>query len=156
MTAGSTAAPRVVFDTNVVLSALLFRAGRLAPLRLAWQTGRIIPVVCRQTVQEASRVLAYPKFRLTAPEIGVVLAEWLPHAQAHPLPAGANDAQRKGLVCRDPHDQIFLELAFDAHADALVTGDDDLLTLAPAAQAMGCFAILTPAQMIETMPRRSG
>ena len=29
--------PRVVIDTNLVLSALVFAGGRLAPLRLAWQ-----------------------------------------------------------------------------------------------------------------------
>lgn len=33
-------------------------------------------------------------------------------------------------VCRDKHDQIFLELAIAGEADALVTGDEDLLVLA--------------------------
>jgi predicted nucleic acid-binding protein len=30
----------VVIDTNLVLSALVFAGGRLAPLRLAWQGQR--------------------------------------------------------------------------------------------------------------------
>lgn len=33
--------------------------------------------------------------------------------------------------CRDPRDRMFLELAVVGQADALVTGDGDLLTLAP-------------------------
>jgi len=35
-------------------------------------------------------------------------------------------------ACRDPADRPFLELALAARADALITGDDDLLVLAPA------------------------
>ncbi len=33
--------------------------------------------------------------------------------------------------CRDPFDRPFLELALAGRADALITGDDDLLVLAP-------------------------
>jgi len=33
--------PRVVIDTNLVLSALVFAQGRLTPLRQAWQAQRI-------------------------------------------------------------------------------------------------------------------
>ena len=36
---------RVVLDTNILLSALVFQQGRLA-----WQTGQIVPIVCRETV----------------------------------------------------------------------------------------------------------
>lgn len=32
-------------------------------------------------------------------------------------------------ICRDPHDNMFLDVAHDAHTDYLITGDDDLLTL---------------------------
>lgn len=34
-------------------------------------------------------------------------------------------------VCRDPDDDKFLELAVDGNAQAIVTGDVDLLTLNP-------------------------
>ncbi|WP_199302092.1 putative toxin-antitoxin system toxin component, PIN family [Pseudanabaena cinerea] len=33
--------------------------------------------------------------------------------------------------CRDPKDQMFLELAIAGNADYLITGDQDLLCLAP-------------------------
>jgi predicted nucleic acid-binding protein len=55
-------ARRVVLDTNTVLSALLFVNGRLVPLRAAWQSGELTPLLCAQTVEELLRVLAYPKF----------------------------------------------------------------------------------------------
>ncbi|MEO6623401.1 MAG: PIN domain-containing protein, partial [Nitrospirales bacterium] len=57
---------RVVLDTNVVVSALLFRSGRLAWLREAWTSGRVVPVLGRETLAELMRVLAYPQFGLDA------------------------------------------------------------------------------------------
>jgi hypothetical protein len=54
---------RAVFDTNVVVSALVF-GGRLRWLRAAWAAQAVTPVVCRETVTELLRVLAYPKFHL--------------------------------------------------------------------------------------------
>ena len=63
-----TRALRVVFDTNVAVSALVFRAGRLAWLREAWAAGTVVPVVCKETLAELVRVLGYPKLRLEADE----------------------------------------------------------------------------------------
>ncbi len=44
-------------------------------------------------------------------------------------------------VCRDPKDDKLLALALDGHADAIITGDKDLLTLHP----FEGIAIITPA-----------
>ena len=65
---------RVVHDTNVAVSALLFRAGRLAWLRDAWADCTVVPVVCRSTIAELEQVLLYPKFRLTADEVTALVA----------------------------------------------------------------------------------
>ena len=59
---------RVVLDTNVVLSALVFGGGFAGQARVAWQAGAIQPLASTATVQELVRVLAYPKFRLTQAE----------------------------------------------------------------------------------------
>ena len=48
---------RAVFDTDVVLSALVF-GRRLRWLRRAWADGTVAPIVCRETVTELLRVLA--------------------------------------------------------------------------------------------------
>jgi putative PIN family toxin of toxin-antitoxin system len=119
--------PRVVLDTNVVLSAILFEWGRLSWLRVAWQTGEVRPLVSRETVTELVRVLAYPKFRLSQAERAEALADYLPYAEAVRVPAVAP----RMPLCRDPFDLPFLLLAKAGKADALVTGDADLLALAP-------------------------
>jgi uncharacterized protein len=79
--------PRVVIDTNVVLSALLFTPVRadsaLSTLRARWQAGAITPVVSRDTANELINVLRYPKFQLSDNEQQHVLAAYLPHCETH-------------------------------------------------------------------------
>ena len=118
--------PRVLLDTNVVLSALLFSAGRVAWLRAAWRDGTIRPLASRETVLELLRVLTYPKFRLTPAEREELLGDYLPWVETVPLPAKTPAVP----ACRDSRDVVFLVLAKAGWADALVTGDADLLALA--------------------------
>ena len=73
--------PRAVLDTNVVISALLFAGGGTARLRHAWQAGRLLPLLSTATAQELMRVLAYPKFKLTAADQQELLADYLPWAE---------------------------------------------------------------------------
>jgi putative PIN family toxin of toxin-antitoxin system len=118
--------PRVVIDTNLVLSALVFAQGRLAPLRQAWQAHRIQPLVSRVTAAELIRVLAYPKFRLSPEDQRELLADYLPYCKTVRIP----EPPPKTPACRDAFDVPFLQLALAGKARALVTGDRDLLSLA--------------------------
>ena len=128
--------PRVVFDTNVVVSALLFHHGQLSWWRKAWREGRAIPLLGREPVAELMRVLAYPKFRLSPDEIEALLADYLPFGEVI-----AAKLTEKAPSCRDPDDQKFIDLAFAGKADWLVSGDNDLLVMAPLCP----FEILPPA-----------
>ena len=118
--------PRIVFDTNVLVSALLFPAGRLWWLREAWQSEAVVPLASGDTTRELIRVLSYPKFRLTDDECEDLLADYLPWCETVSVPDGIVTPN-----CRDPFDRPFLELALAAKADILITGDDDLIALAP-------------------------
>ena len=119
-------APRVVLDTNLVLSALVFTHGRLAALRHAWRDARCRPLVSQATVAELIRALTYPKFKLSPEEQRELLADYLPHCVAVRMPAKPPETP----ACRDPFDVPFLQLAIAGKADYLVTGDGDLLSLA--------------------------
>jgi putative PIN family toxin of toxin-antitoxin system len=125
---------RVVFDTNVVLSALLFTHGRLSWLVDHWQAGNSVPLVSRATAVELTRILAYPKFRLTAGEQLEALAGYLPFCEVVEI------VKSCPVLCRDAKDQPLLDLAQSGRADALVTGDEDLLALA----GQTAFLIETP------------
>ena len=117
---------RVVLDTNVVLSALVFRRSSAGQVRQAWQQGLVLPLASTDTVQELVRVLSYPKFALSRPEQDELLADYLPYAEVvripHPSPAVPK--------CRDALDLPFLHLAVAGKAQVLVSGDRDLLVIA--------------------------
>lgn len=117
---------RVVIDTNLVLSALVFAQGRLMPLRQAWQARRIQPLVSRVTAAELLRVLAYPKFGLSLDEQQELLADYLPYCKTVRIP----EPPPATPPCRDAFDVHFLQLAVAGKARALLTGDRDLLSLA--------------------------
>lgn len=116
---------QVVLDTNVLVSALLFSTGRLSWIREAWQSEAIRPLASAATVTELARVLAYPKFRLDDSERETLLADYLPWCDIVQPPDDLDIPD-----CRDIHDRPFPLLARAAGADALVTGDADLLALA--------------------------
>jgi len=130
---------RVVLDTNVLLSALLFEQGQLSWLRRRWLSGQVIPVLCKATADELIRVLAYPKFKLTAGEITALLDELLPCCETWTAAVPAHAT----LEVRDPADQIVLDLAVAAGVTALISGDRDLLALQP---QLSSPAILSPAE----------
>lgn len=137
--------PRVVLDTNVLISALVFKQGVLANLRQAWQVKSFTPLVSRATVTELIRVLAYPKFRLTKVEQEELLADYLPYCNVVPMPPELPAVPD----CRDPFDIPFLQLALVGRAGYLVTGDRDLLSLktvftVPIVKAEQFLAILYP------------
>jgi putative PIN family toxin of toxin-antitoxin system len=88
-------------------------------------------------------VLAYPQFKLSPDEQQELLANYLPSCKTvgTPSPPPATPA------CRDRFDVPFLQLAVAGKAATLVTGDQDLLSLA------GAFAcpIVTAEQFMKTL-----
>lgn len=114
---------RVVLDTNVVVSGLLFgkRPGELVSL---WKKGHMLPLCSKPMVQEILRVLAYPKFQLSEREIqSLLFQEILPCFETVPFEPG------KAYVRDDPADDKFIWCALSGQAEAIVSGDTHLLSL---------------------------
>lgn len=128
------------------LSSLLFFGRRLVRLRRAWADGVVTPVVCRETVAELLRVLAYPKFRLNIADREVLLGDYLPFAEVVRLPTPLPELP---LACRDDDDAVFLHLTIVSHADWLVSGDDDLLALS------GAYPIISLTALQQRLPKTS-
>lgn len=132
---------RVVLDTNVVVSALLFR-GATSELHAIWKRGGLTLVVSEVSLAELTRVLAYPKFRLTGDMVAGLLAmEVLPYCERV-------EPERQPPACRDPHDDEFLWIGRDGRVEMLVTGDPDLLALRPSWQGV---VLVTVAEALSTM-----
>ena len=130
---------RLVLDTNVVVSALLFETSSIKWIRSLWQSGGIIPLISHDTRDELLRVLISDKFGLTLESRALLLEEYLPRCEMIMMP----DPRPAVPVCRDPSDTPFLELAAVGQADFLVTGDNDLLAIAP----QFSIPIITPAAL---------
>ncbi len=130
---------RVVLDTNIIISALVFNSGQLVWIRQTWINQSITPLVNKVCVEELLRALTYPKFKLSPQEIESLLGEYLPHTITI---ESTRKPGKKIPHCKDPHDQKFLELAYAGNAELLITGDKALLDL----QGKTPFEILTPAE----------
>ncbi len=116
---------RIVIDTNVVVSALIFASSSsMKAFTLAKLRGTIL--VSNDVLSELTNVLSRSKFdRYITSEIREdFLASLMLEAEIVPI-------TEKITACRDPKDNKFLELAISGYADYLITGDQDLLVLHP-------------------------
>jgi putative PIN family toxin of toxin-antitoxin system len=134
---------RTVFDTNAMVSALLFEQSVPAnAFFAAWELGDIL--LSQDTFRDLSEVLGRSQFD------GYVTREEREQFPARLLIEGTmveiGDTVR---ACRDPKDDKLLELADSGAASCLVTGDQDLLVLNP----FRGITILTPAQFLAMFPQ---
>lgn len=114
---------RVVLDTNVLVSALLFK-GALSKFVELWQKGKVIPIISKETFEELRTVLEYLKFSLSQDEIkSIIKHEILTYFEIVEV-----KKEVKG-ICRDPEDDKFISCALSASADYIVSGDKDLSDL---------------------------
>ncbi|MEO0564180.1 MAG: putative toxin-antitoxin system toxin component, PIN family [Chloroflexota bacterium] len=117
---------RVIFDTNVVISGLIWSGTPGKVLQVA-SDGVVQAVASETLVDELRAVLQRPKFekylsRCRATHESLVL-HYLSFAQIIEPIALPSD------TVRDVKDVMVLEVAIGGAANAIVTGDDDLLTL---------------------------
>jgi uncharacterized protein len=113
---------RVFLDTNVLVSAFATRGICADVLRVV--LAEHILVTGEVVLRELTRVL---RTRIGLPPGAVrEIAEFLREHEVAPKPA-----VRARVPRRDPDDQWVVASAVDSRADVLVTGDRDLLDIAP-------------------------
>ena len=129
---------RLVLDTNVILSGLLFPGSTPRRALLEAQSGQVLG--SDATLLELVQVMVRPRFDwyLDRSVRQRLVAEFMNSCEAIPV----LDPIR---ACRDPKDDKFLEVAMNGQADVIVTGDRDLLDLNP----FRGIAILTPRAHLE-------
>ncbi|HSG33369.1 MAG TPA: putative toxin-antitoxin system toxin component, PIN family [Sphingomonadaceae bacterium] len=126
---------RLVLDCNVLISAALVETGTAARALDAAYADHVL-LLSQPTFDEFATRLGRPKFhRYLGEDARKVLlktltavAEWV---EIEGLPMG----------CRDLDDDKYLETALRGEADAIVTGDGDLLVMNP----FEGIQIMTPA-----------
>ncbi len=129
---------RAVVDTNVWVSALLNPFGAPALVMQAFREARFIVIVSQPVLDELRQVLMRPRLirRLTYhPDLVPELLNLLDTKAVWVEISGDMN------LCRDPHDNMFLETAVKGRADYLVTRDDDLKRDPELVQHMTAFGI---------------
>lgn len=131
----------VVLDTNAVLDWLVFRDPGMQCWLQAIESGRLHWLACTVMRDELERTLTYAQLARWQPEPQRVLAAFDRWSVGCAVPTALG---APGLVCADPDDQVFLDLALAQRARWLVTHDRALLRLARAARRHG-LRVVRPA-----------
>lgn len=130
---------RVIFDSNVLVSALLISPSIPATALLKAKSSSSTFLVSTEVFQELIEVLMRPKFdRYVSKEIRESFLE-----EFKTLCINV-DVRDRIKVCRDPKDDKYLELAISGKADCIVSGDRDLLIHNPFRN----IRIITPHQFV--------
>jgi putative PIN family toxin of toxin-antitoxin system len=136
-------AERLVIDSNVWIAALISPTGTARQLLDAVLDLDIDILMSESTFAELASRLDRPKFdRYREPETwNLFLSELVELAQWH------EDAGSATGTSRDADDDKFLALAVTGQADAIISGDSDLLELV----THEGIPVLTPAQFLQRL-----
>ncbi len=129
---------RFVFDTNVIVSALLLKQSVARQVfDRALERGKLL--VSQATVEELNEVLrrkGFDQYVLEDERIQFITA-----LVREAILVAITETIKE---CRDAKDNKFLELAVNGNATCIVSGDDDLLVLNP----FRGIPVLTPRQFL--------
>lgn len=131
---------RAVLDPNVLVSALLSRAGAPARIVARWLEGDFELVVSELLLAELERALSYPKLRrrISPDEVSAVVSLLRGRALV------GTDPETAPRRSADSLDDYLIALA-EAERAVLVSGDRDLLELADR------FPIQSPATFLASL-----
>lgn len=131
---------RVVLDPNVIVSALISPASVPAQVVEAILDADLDHIASPRWLAEADELATRPRFR-----------RWFAQRDAEALVERlwlvaeiVSDPQPGPSYSRDPDDDYLIAVARGAHADAVVSGDHDLLILPD-------HEVVTPRQMLDQL-----
>ena len=134
---------KAVIDSNVLVS-ILKGSRRLSSIYTAFKEERFRLVVSVELLKELSAVLYRPRLKIGSRDIKELF-------RLIKIKALRIKPQNRVLnACRDPKDNFILELAAEAKADFIVTGDKDLLVLSPFCG----ISIITPKEFLSQLRKR--
>ena len=116
----------IILDTNIVLDLFVYNEPRQATLDKALQAGGLTWLATSAMREELARVLDYPqvaKRRLVNAQPAVAVL-----AQMDSLATFVAPAPKAPYTCKDPDDQIFIDLACE-HQCWLISKDKAVLAM---------------------------
>jgi putative PIN family toxin of toxin-antitoxin system len=132
----TSAAPAIVLDTNVVLDWLLFNNPSVGRLAAAVKGQHVCWLATAAMRDELIHVLDCGLAAARQADTARLLATWDAHATIH------TTAPPHRLVCTDPDDQKFIDLALASQARWLLSRDRAVLSLARRAAPLGLVIVV--------------
>ena len=125
--------PRLILDTNVILDLLVFKDPTTEPIRLLLDAKLVDAVRSEASMLELIDVIQRPIFKLSREAQEIILQKWesssrlLENTAIEPAP----------FTCRDPDDQVFLDMAYSLRPALLLSKDLRVLELRASAKRHG-------------------
>jgi len=113
---------KVVLDTNVILSAILF-GGKPRQVLEAATSGQVTICISEKLISELEGVLHREKFGLDSRIVSSIVAELTSAAEV------VQPTAHVSVIKDDPSDNDVIDCALQAKADCIVSGDRHLLEL---------------------------
>ena len=124
----------VILDTNIILDTFVFNDPAAKPLRDRLQSGNLQWIATAPMREELERVLAYPKI-VKRLEYYQLQADYV-MGQFDRLVQTVEVAVKAPIVCKDPDDQKFIDLAV-AHKALVLSKDNAVLCMKKRLLALG-------------------
>ena len=125
--------PRLVLDTNVILDLLVFKDPSTEPIRLLLDAKQVDAVRTPASMAELIDVIGRPTFKLNREDQATIVRAWetssrlLEDMAIEPAP----------FTCRDPDDQVFIDMAYSIRPAFLLSKDLRVLELRAIAKPHG-------------------
>lgn len=139
----------VILDTNIVLDTFVFDDPAAKPLLQALQSRSVQWIATAPMREELERVLAYPKIAKRLAFYQLQAADVLQHFDT--LVQTVAVAAKAPIVCKDPDDQKFIDLAV-AHKALVLSKDNAVLCMKKRLLALGVQAQAAMECVATTMP----
>jgi putative PIN family toxin of toxin-antitoxin system len=139
--------PRLILDTNVILDLLVFKDPTTEPIRLLLDAKLVDAVRSEASMLELIDVIQRPIFKLSREAQEIILQKWesssrlLENTAIEPAP----------FTCRDPDDQVFLDMAYSLRPALLLSKDLRVLELCASSKRHG-IAISNQYDRLQVLP----
>lgn len=124
---------RLILDTNVILDLLVFKDPATAIIWLALDTKVVDAVRTKASMLELVDVIRRPIFKLKQGDQELIIRAWENNSRL------LHDTviERAPFICRDPDDQVFIDMAYSIRPALLLSKDLRVLELHAKAKHYG-------------------
>lgn len=121
---------KIVLDTNQLISAILTPDGKPAMILDEVLAGTLTLVISSKIIQEAEKVISYPKLAKLLKKKGVSLEKIKALLdKLRVIGVMTHDSLHLDIIHADPSDNMILACAVEGEADFIISGDHHLTDL---------------------------